>query len=309
VKVRLLALALVLAACGPVGAREQPDVRGRRVVAVATTGMVADVVAHVGAGRVDVVTLMGPGVDPHLYKASEGDVSRLGDADVVFYNGLHLEARMGEVFERMGRYVNTVPVAEAVPEHLLHAPPDYEGQYDPHVWFDVSLWAYTVDAVADALVDLDPTHAAIYRGNAARYRDALSELDGYVQARVATLPREKRVLVTAHDAFGYFGSAYDFEVKGLQGISTVAEAGARDLQEVATLIAERRIPAVFIESSVPVRFVEALREAVRARGYEVALGGELYSDALGDPGTPEGTYAGMVRHNVDTIVNALGGEA
>jgi manganese/zinc/iron transport system substrate-binding protein len=305
----LLSMLCACAACGPVGALERPDVGGRRINAVATTGMVADVVANVGGARVEVTPLMGPGIDPHLFKASEGDVTRLGEADIVFYSGLHLEARMAEVFERMGSFVEAVAVTDGIPRERLVAPPAFAGQFDPHVWFDVGLWALTVDEVRDALIDLDPEHADLYRANADAYRAELDALDAYVRTQAARVPPEQRVLITAHDAFGYFGRAYDFEVRGLQGISTVSEAGAGDLQELADFIVDRRIPALFIESSVPVRFVEAVREAVRARGFDTSIGGELFSDAMGDPGTPEGTYVGMVRHNVDTIVGALlGGE-
>ncbi|HVM36727.1 MAG TPA: zinc ABC transporter substrate-binding protein [Actinomycetota bacterium] len=298
-------LCISCAACGPVGALERPDVSGRRINAVATTGMVADVVANVGRERVDVIPLMGPGIDPHLYKASEGDVTRVGEADIVFYSGLHLEARMAEVFERMGSFVEAVAVTDGMPRERLLAPPAFAGQFDPHVWFDVDLWASTVDEVSDALIDLDPEHADLYRDNADAYRAELDDLDAYVRTQAERVPAEQRVLITAHDAFGYFGRAYGFEVRGLQGISTVSEAGAGDLQELADFIVERRIPALFIESSVPVRFVEAVREAVRARGFETSIGGELFSDAMGDPGTAEGTYVGMVRHNIDTIVGAL----
>jgi manganese/zinc/iron transport system substrate-binding protein len=292
---------LAAAACAP----PAPADTDGRLYAVATVGMVADVVRNVGGERVRVDALMGPGVDPHLYKASEGDVRRLFRADVVFYVGLHLEARMSDVLDEMGTRVRTVAVGQAVPAERLQRPPEFAGAYDPHVWFDVALWRYTVDAVARGLADADPAHAAEYRGNAARYSARLDTLDGYVRARAAELPPDRRVLVTAHDAFGYFGQAYGFEVHGLQGISTAAEAGTHDVQALAAMIAERRIPAVFVESSVPRRTIEAVQEAVRARGFSVRIGGDLFSDAMGSPGTPEGTYVGMVRHNVDTIVDAL----
>jgi manganese/zinc/iron transport system substrate-binding protein len=292
---------LAAAACGP----PAPADTDGRLYAVATVGMVADVVRNVGGERVRVDALMGPGVDPHLYKASEGDVRRLFRADVVFYVGLHLEARMAEVLDEMGTRVRTVAVGQAVPVEQLQRPPEFAGAYDPHVWFDVALWRHTVDAVARGLADADPAHAAEYHANADRYSAKLDTLDGYVRMRAAELPPERRVLVTAHDAFGYFGRAYGFEVHGLQGISTAAEAGTHDVQVLAVMIAERRIPAVFVESSVPRRTIEAVQEAVRARGFTVRIGGDLFSDAMGSPGTPEGTYVGMVRHNVDTIVDAL----
>jgi manganese/zinc/iron transport system substrate-binding protein len=298
----MVALAvLALAACAP---PEPPEARAGLSV-VATTGMVADVARKVGGDRVHVTALMGPGVDPHLYKASEGDVRRLFRADVILYTGLHLEARMGDVIREMGDRTRVRAVGEAVPRAELTSPPEYEGQYDPHIWFDVALWSHTVGAVAEVLADADPAGAAEYRARADAYRAELTALDRYVHERAATLPPERRVLVTAHDAFGYFGRAYGFQVRGLQGISTASEAGTADVQALAEFIATERIPAVFVESSIPVRAVQAVQEAVRARGWEVRIGGSLYSDAMGSPGTPEGTYVGMVRHNIDTIVAAL----
>ncbi|HEU4556873.1 MAG TPA: zinc ABC transporter substrate-binding protein [Longimicrobium sp.] len=298
-----MALALVVAfpACAPPEPTETQD----RVHVVTTIGMIKDVVENVGGRHVVATGLMGPGVDPHLYKASEGDVRKLYRADVIFYGGLHLEARMGEVLEEMGSRTRTVAVTGAIPRDRLLAPPEFQGAYDPHVWFDVRLWALTVDTVAATLAAADPAHAADYRANAQRYRAELEALDGYVRAQAQRVPADKRVLITAHDAFNYFGRAYGFQVRGLQGISTAAEAGTADVQSLARFIADRQIPAVFVESSIPTRTIDAVREAVDARGYEVGMGGSLFSDAMGNPGTPQGTYAGMVRHNIDTIVGAL----
>jgi manganese/zinc/iron transport system substrate-binding protein len=267
--------------------------------------MVADVVKNVGGERLQVTALMGPGVDPHLFKPSERTVITLADADVVFYSGLHLEAQMASVFERMGGQVRTVAVTDAIDRENLSAPPEFQGNYDPHVWFDVSLWMETVPVVEAALAGMDPAHADLYAANAARYREQLQALHAYVQEQAASLPAEKRVLITAHDAFNYFGRAYGFEVRGLQGISTASEASTADVQALAEFIAARRIPAVFVESSVSPRTIEAVQAAVRARGFEVRIGGQLFSDAMGDPGTLEGTYTGMVRYNIDTIVAAL----
>jgi manganese/zinc/iron transport system substrate-binding protein len=275
--------------------------------AVATTGMIADAVARVGGERVEVTSLMGPGVDPHLYRASEGDVRRLADADVIFFNGLHLEAKMADVLEEIGeRGHPTRAVAEAVPEELRRRVS--ASQYDPHVWFDVELWQYAVRDVRDALVELDPERRGLYTTNAEAYLAELEKLDAYVARQTARVPAERRVVITAHDAFEYFGAAYDFDVRGLQGISTVAEAGARDVADLADFIVERRIPVVFVESSVSPRTIRAVQAAVRAKGFSVEIGGSLFSDAMGDEGTPEGTYPGMVRHNVDTIVSGLLGE-
>lgn len=302
----LVAGAVCVAGCGPqaVG-RVDPNLGNREIRVVATTGMVADVVQHVGGDRVDVDGLMGPGVDPHLYKATEGDVIRLADADVVFYNGLHLEAKLSEVFERMGSRGRTVAVTDGIPRDRLIASAAFGASYDPHVWFDVRLWMDSVREVRDAMASLDPAHAAAYKTNAKRYLADLAELDRYVRRRVQEVPRERRVIITAHDAFNYFGRAYGFEVRGLQGISTATEAGTGDIQDLAEFIVARRIPSIFVESSVSPRTIEAVREAVRARGFDVGIGGSLFSDAMGDPDTPEGRYTGMVRHNVDTIVEGL----
>ena len=249
---------------------------------------------------------MGPGIDPHLYKASAGDVRRMSSARAIFYNGLHLEGKMSEVLEAMNdRGVTTVAVAECNPEEDLISSPGFSGVHDPHIWFDVGLWMRAGDCVRDALVELDPEHSEAYRVRADAYRAELEALEAWVRERVAALPEEQRVLVTAHDAFSYFGRAYGFEVRGLMGISTAAEAGTADVQKLAEFIATRKIPAVFVESSVPPRYVEALQEAVVARGFDVAIGGSLYSDALGDLGGPAESYIGTVRSNVEAIVSAL----
>jgi manganese/zinc/iron transport system substrate-binding protein len=276
---------------------------------VTTTGMIADIAKNVGGEHVQVTSLMGPGVDPHLYKASAGDVNRLFEADIIFYNGLHLEASMGKVLERFNESgATTVAVAEAIDPEKLQAPPEFEGFYDPHVWFNVAFWMDAATAVETALIEIDPDHADDYTANAQAYLAELAELDTYVSEQAARVPDDQRVLITAHDAFNYFGKAYGFEVRGLQGISTASEAGTADVQDLARFIAERRIPAIFVESSVPPRTVEAVQAAVRAQGFNVRIGGELFSDAMGSPGTDEGTYNGMVRHNIDTIVGALLGE-
>lgn len=288
--------------CRPPGQRHRAD---GRLQIVATTSLVADLVRNVGGEHVAVVALMGPGVDPHLYRARESDVQRLADADLVFYNGLHLEAKLGDVLERMAGRIPTAAVTDGIAPGLLLAPPEFSGAHDPHVWFDVSLWSTAAGHVGAVLASHDPARAAAYTAGAARYRQELGALHGWVLAQAARVPESRRVLITAHDAFNYFGRAYGFEVRGLQGISTAAEAGTADVQSLARFVAERRIPALFVESSVSPRTIEAVQAAVRARGFAVAIGGALYSDALGTPGTPAGTYVGMVRTNVETIVAAL----
>ena len=292
--------AFALPACAP-GA----DSSDGRLRVVTTTGIVGDAAARVGGERINLTSLMGPGIDPHLYRASEGDVSLLARADLVFYNGLHLEAKMGEVLEQMGGRVTTVAVTERIDRSTLLAPPEFAGNHDPHVWFDVRLWMQAVERIRDALIAADSAGAELYRANAAEYLTELAALDDEVRARALTVPAEQRVVITAHDAFNYFGRAYGFEVRGLQGISTAAEAGTADVQALAQFIQQRRIPAIFVESSVSPRTIEAVQAAVRARGFDVKIGGQLYSDALGNSGTPAGTYPGMVRHNVETIVTAL----
>jgi manganese/zinc/iron transport system substrate-binding protein len=232
-------------------------------------------------------------------------VRRLAEADLILYNGLHLEGKMGDVLVKMARARPVVPVSEEIPEELLREPPEFLGQYDPHIWFDVSLWRRTLAPIARELAALDPGHAADFEAGAAAYGAELERLDAWVDERIGELPPERRLLVTAHDAFGYFGRRYGVDVVGLQGISTVAEPGLQDVERVVDLVVVRRVPAIFIESSVPRRAIEAVQAAARDRGHDVAIGGELYSDAMGPAGTPEGTYIGMVRHNVDTMVGAL----
>jgi manganese/zinc/iron transport system substrate-binding protein len=298
----LIALPLgAIVACSP----PEPPPRDGTLRVVATTGMIAENARRIAGPRAEVIALMGPGVDPHLFKASAGDVRRLGDAHLVLYNGLLLEGKMGDVLSRLARTRPVVAVAESIPEEELLVPPELEGLYDPHLWFDVRLWARTLDPIVEALCDLVPEHADEFLRRGEAWRQELVELDRWVEARIGEIPPERRVLVTAHDAFGYFGRRYDIEVVGLQGISTLAEAGLQDMERVVHLVTSRRIPAIFIETSVPSRSIEAVQAAAARRGHQVAIGGELFSDAMGAPGTPEGTYPGMVRHNVDTIVEAL----
>jgi len=305
--VSVLPLALLLTGgCGKKADRADDD---GRLNIVTTIGMITDVVERIGGERVSVTGLMGPGVDPHLYKASEGDVTRMSQADVIFYNGLHLEGAMSDVFERMNRRVKTVAVTMSIDEHSLLSPAGYEGSHDPHVWFDVTLWRQVVRTIGETLGEVDSAGGEYYAARTDSLLAELAQLHEYVKQQAGRVPSRQRVLITAHDAFNYFGRAYGFEVRGLQGISTAAEAGTGDVRGLATFIAERRIPAIFVESSVPPRNIEAVRAAVESRGFEVAIGGELFSDAMGASGSPEGTYIGMVKHNINTIVGALLGES
>lgn len=295
------ALCALLAACG----RPAPGPAGPPSV-VCTTGMIADAARAIAGEHARVVGLMGEGVDPHLYKATPGDVAQLSAAALVLSNGLHLEGRLGQTLERLDA-VRCVPVGEAIDPALLRAPPDFAGHPDPHVWFDVSMWSQAIGALGEALAQTDPAHADDFRRRTREYQDQLALLHTQTVAAMATIPPDRRVLITAHDAFGYFGRAYGLEVHAIQGISTESEASLKDVNALVELLVSRRVPAVFFESSVPRKTVESLIEGSRARGHEVTLGGELFSDALGKSGTPEGTYIGMVRHNVTTIVRALGG--
>lgn len=283
----------------------QPAYAQKPVKIVTTIGQLTDAVANIGGDRVAVEGLMGPGVDPHLYKASESDVRKLSRADIVIYNGLFLEAKMENIFKKMSRNIKTVPVGEGIPADRLLDSEQFAGHHDPHLWFDVTLWMQVVEKIRDTLMEYDPPHRDEYAGRAAAYLEKLKGLDAMIAERARELPDEQRVLVTAHDAFRYFGRKYNFQVMGLQGVSTQSEAGAADVSRLADFIAERKIKAIFVESSVPERNIRAVQEAVAARGWSVAIGGELFSDAMGTAGTFEGTYIGMVTHNLNTIVNAL----
>ncbi len=302
-------LGLVAVGCGKEGPRERgPVTSDAPLGVVTTTSMIADMVRVVGGDLVRVQGLMGPGVDPHLYQASQGDVSRMAGADVVFYNGLHLEGKMAEIFEQMhtrGQHVFAVTDAIAEDDRLQSEL--FTGNYDPHIWFDLALWQRAARFVGDRLAEVDAPNADAYRSRASALAEELAALDVEVRADLAQVPEESRVLVTSHDAFGYFGRAYGFDVRGLQGISTATEAGTADVQDLAALVAERRIPAMFIESSISPRGIEAVREAVRARGFDVEIGGTLYGDALGPVGSGADTFVGMVRANMETIVNGLAG--
>ena len=277
---------------------------------VCTIGQVAEMIARIGGEHVHVDALMGPGVDPHLYRPIASDVRKLDAADAIFYNGLHLEGRMSDLFVQMARRKATFAVTEGLQirnDPRLREPPEFQGMYDPHVWHDVALWADCVRDVADAWAKFDPSYADDYEKNAAAYIKELQELDAFCKSEIAKIPEDRRVLITAHDAFGYFGKSYGLEVHGLKGISTDAEQDVKHQEDLQAMIIERKLPAVVVESAVAHRTVEALIEPCRAAGHDVKRGGELYADAMGPAGSPDSNYAGMIRHNVRTIVEALSG--
>lgn len=273
---------------------------------VTTTSMITDLVQNIGGDKVEAQGLMGAGVDPHLYKASEGDVSKLFNANMIIYSGLHLEGKLVEVFEKMKRKkIKTIAVSDALDKKVLIGSTLFASNYDPHIWFDVTNWEQITIYVEKQLSEALPEHKDYFKANAATYLEKLKVLKAEIEAEIATLPEDKRRLVTAHDAFNYFGKAYKFDVVGLQGLSTATEAGVQDVQKTAAYIIDHKIKAVFIESSVPRRTVEALQAAVNSKKHEVVIGGTLFSDALGNSGTPEGTYIGMFKFNVHTIVSSL----
>ena len=281
----------------------------KKLHVVATISMITDILENIGRDRIDVTGIVGEGVDPHLYKPTAGDVERLKDAEIIFYNGLNLEAKIiGAVLDKMTYKTKAVAVTDGTLRSQLRTSSEFPGGYDPHVWHDVSLWMKAAERVRDTLAQADPNNAEYYRSNAKNYLAALKTLHDNLQNLAAQVPVQRRILVTTHDAFGYLGRAYDFDVRGLQGLNTETEAGVADVRELAAFIIEHRIPAMFVETSTPSQGIEAVQAAVRAKGFEVEIGGGLFADAMGTPGTPEGTYIGMMRHNIDTIVNALRAE-
>lgn len=267
--------------------------------------MIADMVQNIAGDSVRVTPLMGPGVDPHLFKASQGDMLKLANADIIFYNGLHLEGKMTDVLKKINKWKKTVPVADGIDKSRLNTLEESEGQFDPHIWFDVSLWIEAVKFVQSTLIEFDAKNDSIYHANGQRYIQQLEDLHGWIHEQIRSIPEGKRTLVTAHDAFGYFGIAYGIEVTGLQGISTVAEYGVNDVTRMVDMIVEKNLPAIFVESSVPTRSIEAIIAGCKAKGLDVKIGGTLYSDAMGGPESGADTYIKMVKHNVNTIVDAL----
>lgn len=300
-KVVLVLVILLVVSCG----KKAKNKNGKLKV-VTTTTMITDLVKNIGGDKLEVKGLMGAGVDPHLYKASEGDVSKLFNADVVIYNGLHLEGKLEEVFEKMEHQnKKTIVASNVIDKENLMGSELFASNYDPHIWFDINNWTKITSYITSKLVEIDAKNATYYKGNAKKYLEKLQALNNKIETKINELPLEKRILVTAHDAFNYFGRQHNFKVVGLQGLSTATEAGVQDVQKIAKFIIENKVKAIFVESSVPKRTIEALQEAVKSKGHEVVIGGTLYSDALGNAGTEEGTYIGMYKANVNTIVNAL----
>lgn len=296
----LLLLAISIISCGD--KKQDKDI----LKVVTTTTMITDLVENIGGDLIEINGLMGSGIDPHLYKASQGDFRKLDLADAIFYNGLHLEGKLVEIFEKMNEQnKTTIAISDGLDKKTLIGSEYFASNYDPHIWFDLEYWNQVTHYVTDQLSALNPENKAAFEANRDTYLEKLNALKTELSVKVDELPKEKRILVTAHDAFNYFGRTFDFEVVGLQGLSTATEAGVKDVQRITQFIIDNNIKAVFIESSVPRRTVEALQAAVKDQNHEVNIGGELYSDALGSAGTEEGTYIGMYQHNVNTIINAL----
>ena len=293
----LLATAL-LASCS----KEESDDDPRPFI-VTTTNLIRDAVENIGGVDVRTTSIMGPGVDPHVYRATPRDFQQMERSDLVLYNGLFLEGRLSEILDRLGDQSRAV--TGSIPTDRLIEASDYGGTYDPHVWFDAQLWMYVIDDVTEALSTLLPEKSEKFAGRAESYKKELEELHLYATQRIQQIPKDRRILITAHDAFRYFGRAYHIEVRGLQGLSTATEFGIQDVSRMVSLIIERGIPAIFIETGVSARAIDSVIAGVRERGYTVQMGGSLFSDSMGARGTPEGTYAGMFRHNVETIVQAL----
>lgn len=301
----LVLLGLGLSGCGAGRSDAAEGAHGRKLKVTCTVGMVADVAAQIGGEHVAVTSLMGPGVNPHLYKATAGDNARLIRADLVLYSGLHLEGKLTEVLEALAKRKPTVAVTDRIPRELLLKPPEFEGLFDPHVWFDVSLWMSAAEVIRDTLMQVDPDHADHYRRRGDAYMAELAELHEWCKARAAEIPADRRILVTSHDAYNYFGRAYGFKVVAVQGLSAEEQATTKAVVDLSSYIRNREIKAIFTESSVSPKAIRAVIQDCQSAGWQVVEGGEIFSDALDEPGKPGGTYIGMVRHNIHTIVDAL----
>ena len=306
-----LFITALITGCNPATSGTTPGTpQNRKLRIVTTTGMVTDIVRRVVGPHGEVTGMIDAGGDPHIFKPKVSHVKQLSDADVVFYSGLMLEGRMGETFTQLQRSGKPVfAVTESLDKDYLRSPPDFAGHYDPHVWMDVKAWSRCVEHVAESMAKVDAPHADEYLANAHAYQKELAELDLYVKTSIRSIPESQRVLVTAHDAFEYFSSAYGIEVKSVQGVTTESEAGVQDVNRLVDFLVERKLPAIFVESSVNQKNIEAVIEGAKSRGVIVKIGGQLFSDAMGPEGTYEGTYIGMIDHNATLIARALGGEA
>ena len=291
----------VLPACTP---SKQAEISDKPKI-VATTGMVADAVENLLGNKVELKILMGAGVDPHLYKASQGDMNLLANADIIVYSGHHLEGKMIEVLQKIGKTKPVIPLSEYISEKRLQRSNDGKGAIDPHLWMEINSWKQGVKGLSDTLQKLLPSKSAFIESNFKAYNDTLEKVNLELEKLIATIPKQQRVLITSHDAFKYYGLAYDLEVKGLQGISTVSEYGLQDVSNMVNFIISRKIKSVFVESSVSSKSLQAVVEGCKLKGYDIKVGGSLYSDAMGLKGTADGTYKGMLRHNTKTIVDAL----
>lgn len=299
----LAALTLMLAACNEEGSNQEGADKEGNVVA--TTGQIADAVKIISGDKLNVTTLMGPGVDPHLYKATQGDMTTLENAEVIFYNGLHLEGQLQDIFDQMGKDKTVFAAAEVLKGEQLLVDEEDDSLHDPHVWFDIMLWKEVVDGIGDTLVEEYPEYKKDFEKNEQDYLAQLDELVAYAKERVAEIPQEQRILVTAHDAFNYFGESLGFDVSGLQGLSTESEYGVKDVENMVNYLVDNNIKAIFVESSVSDKAMKAVIEGAKEKGHTVIIGGELFSDAMGAEGTAEGTYLGMYKHNINTIVDSL----
>lgn len=273
---------------------------------VTTTSIIGSVTSQIAGEDVLVESLMGAGIDPHLYKPSPGDLRKLSEASLVLYNGLHLEGKMSELLEKLAARKPVVAVTHSIPQEKLRKTGEGGANIDPHVWLDVELWTTATQSIRDALIQVDPSGAERYTSRFNALQSELLSLHNWCKIELDKIPAPRRILVTAHDAFGYFGSAYQVKVLGIQGVTTDSEASLREINTLVNTLVEQRIPAVFIETTISPKTVQALIEGARARGHTVRIGGELFSDALGTVGTPAGSYQGMIRHNVTTITQALG---
>lgn len=311
--ITLTLIAILAQACAQKDTENKSEAKPQssaQLTVVTTTGMITDPTTLIAGDHATVTGLIGPGIDPHLYKPTRTDIAKLSSADVVLYSGLMLEGRMTDAFDRIaGSGVTVKPVTELISEEALLSPPEFVGHHDPHLWMDPTAWSLAVEVITQTLVEADPDSADAYRENADTYQAQLQALHSYANQILSTVPESQRILVTAHDAFNYFGQRYNYQVVGIQGISTESEAGVRDIERIVDLIVENKVRAVFVETTVSDRNIKALIAGAKARGHEVVIGGSLFSDAMGQPNTYEGTYIGMIDHNVTTIARALGGQA